>query len=146
REKDAPAAPLDRTIQPHLTTLIVRRVIQTRGLGAERTSRRPVQISGTRAAQRLVRPLLVVFPTKRVEAQLLTRHQCLHGTRRLLLQRPVHTLMPPIVLRLGRPPSLHANTQLEPPHRKPRESTQRVRTERRTLSERIRSGSPYSSN
>src|SRR5512138_3525321 len=33
REKDAPAAPLDRTIQPHLTTLIVRGVIQTRGLG-----------------------------------------------------------------------------------------------------------------
>src|SRR5688572_11037180 len=63
-------------------------------IGAER---RLILRSWRRIAQRLVRPLVVVFLTKRVEASLLRAHAAARRPRRVSLQRTVHALVAAIL-------------------------------------------------
>src|ERR1700747_1686670 len=53
-------------------------------------------------SQRFMRPLLVVFLSELVEALLLRPPVASRRLGRLLFQRPVHSLVPPVLLRLSR--------------------------------------------
>src|ERR1700746_2908990 len=108
---DQLARPFDLTVAAHTAhrnvVSIVRildpiRIAPRRRL--EQQSRRPL-------SQRLARPLLVVDRAESVKPRLLRRQIGGRRRRRLLVERAVHPLVPPVLLRLvapnTRPPRRH---------------------------------------
>src|SRR6266850_4680325 len=91
-------------------------------------------------SQRLVRSLVVVNRTKLLEA-LLLRRQAVGGRRGgLLLERAMHPLVPPVLLRLAGNDPLGPDAQLDPPHRQPRQTAHPGRGKRRTV---VRTDRPW---
>src|SRR5690606_23894307 len=83
--------------------------------------------------QRFVRPLLVVDRSKPVKRPLL-QLRCRAGRLgRFSLQRSVHALMRPVILRLPGPGPLQSNAQADPPDGQLRKPRQRVRPERNSI-------------
>ena len=94
------------------------------------------QVSGRR---RLVRPLLVIVTAERVEARLLLIGVGGRRPRGLLLERTMHALMAPVLLRRGGPDEMRLDAELEPPGRKARQSACALGVRR---ARRCRNGSP----
>ena len=78
-----------------------------------------------------MRPLLVVFPTKTIEAKLLLGKARAWRSRCFGFKSFVHSLMLAVLLRLTWFNSLWTNAELDPPHRKLRKSPDGTRTRKR---------------
>src|SRR5215472_15525605 len=132
-DKDQLARPFDLAVAAHaahrnLVTIV--RILEPVQIGPRR---RLVPRSRRLLPQRLVWPVIVVDRTERVEPLLLRRQTGGRRCRRLLVERAVHPLVAPILLRLARHNPLRSDTQLDPPHRQPRQPTNTGRRKRRTV-------------
>src|SRR5439155_19644984 len=81
----------------------------------------------------LVRPDLVELLTEDVELALLCSAVARRRLERLVLERLVHPLVAPVLLRLARLGQHRQHAQLEPPYRQLAEPPQRGRRERHAI-------------
>jgi len=84
--------------------------------------RRPVELGGHDLAESFVRALVIVIVFESVERTLLCREARSRRPSRLRLQRPVHSLVSPVLLGMAWQNPLGANSELDPPDGKPREA------------------------
>ena len=116
-DEDVFAAPLEAAFgvdPPDLVPGVVPGVFDARWQGTQRGL--PVS-SGGCLAERFMRALAIVVAAERVKARLLF---CLVGGRGrccLRLQGPVHTFVPPVLLRAGWPDINRFYAELQKPHR-----------------------------
>src|SRR6516162_2294269 len=132
-DKNQLARPFDLAVAAHaahrnLVTIV--RILDPIPIGARR---RLVQRTRRPLSQRLVRPLIVVDRAEGVEPLLLAWQTGGWRRCRLLLERAVHPLVPPILLRLARHDPLGPDAQFDPPHRQPRQSADARRGKGRTV-------------
>jgi hypothetical protein len=71
-----------------------------------------------------VRPLLVVFSAEVVEPNLLRGEVALRWSCRLVLERPMHSFVTAVLLRVRRLDQLRVNAQANPPDGKAGEATE----------------------
>src|SRR5258708_2176781 len=132
-EEDAAAKPFDLAVAAYPSHFMIGRIVgltQPAGIGA---GRRLIVVCRCFEAKCLVRALLVEDPPELVETTLLS---ALIGCRRigcLLLQRPVHSLMTAVLLRLTRLDPLRLHTGLDQLHREPAETAGGRRRKGRTV-------------
>src|SRR6185295_9723561 len=81
-------------------------------------------------SERLVRPFVVELLAETVEALLLLLEGLLRWAGGLSFERPVHSLVCAVLLRMARHDPLDADADADPPERKPGESAQARRAER----------------
>ena len=74
-----------------------------------------------------MRPVLVVARDEVVEPGLLLQHVGGGRLRRFLLQREMHALVPPVLLRVPRLDPFDLNPEAQPPHRQLAEPVERMR-------------------
>ena len=67
--------------------------------------------------QRFMRPLVIVFPAKAIEDALLSREIEPCGACRFGFERAVHSLVPPILLRMAGLDPFRDDAELDPPDR-----------------------------
>src|ERR1700739_846770 len=114
-DKDQLAGPFDLAVAAHAAhrnLLAIVRILDPIGM---RPRRRLVQRSRRLLSQRLVRPLLVVDRAEPVKALLLRRQTGGRRRCRLLLERAMYPLVPPILLRPAGHDPLGAEAPLDPP-------------------------------
>ncbi len=136
------ASPFDfapRAHPPRLMVGVVPRVLDAR---RHRARRGRIEVGRRPLPERLVRPLLVIVTAERVEARLLLIGVGGRRPRGLLLERTMHALMAPVLLRRGGPDEMRLDAELEPPGRKARQSACALEPKGAPLSQRIASGRP----
>src|SRR5215469_10252111 len=132
-DKDQLARPFDLAVAAHAAhrnLVAIVRILDPIRIGPWR---RLVQRTRRPLSQRLVRPLIVIDRPEGVEPLLLARQTGGWRCRRLLLERAVHPLVPPVLLRLARHDPLGPDAQFDPPHRQPRQSADAGRGKGRTV-------------
>src|SRR5271167_2577981 len=118
-EEDHVAAPTDLAIAAdlaHGVIGIVPGLLNLIGIGSRRG---PIAARGRHLAERLVRAIVVEIVAEAVEARLLFGRRGGRWTRGLRLERGMHALVTPILLRRAGLDALQTNAQLDPVHRKP---------------------------
>src|SRR5580658_3940871 len=80
-----------------------------------------------------MRPHVVVVMPEAVHRPLLVRHRLLRRRRGLLLERQMHALVSPVLLRLARLDAFRRDSELNPPHTQPREPTDGLAREGRAV-------------
>src|SRR6516164_8697230 len=116
-DENALAVPLDLSGVAHATNLmigIVPRILQP---GWHRAGWRLPLLSRRRLVDRLVRALLIVISAKRIEAFLLLARRGRRWLRGLVLQRPMHALVPAIILWARRWNVARLDVERDRPHR-----------------------------
>src|ERR1700739_241426 len=114
-DKDKLARPFDLAVAAHAAhgnVVSIVRMLDPIGIGPWR---RPVPRSRRLLSQRLVRPLLVVDRADPVKPLLLRRQTGGRRRCRLLLERAMYPLVPPILLRPAGHDPLGAEAPLDPP-------------------------------
>lgn len=109
------SAPFELAVVPHPSHRHPRRVFHLRQPVRIGSGGGEVDLSGSEALQGLVRALPVELLDKGIETPLLLRKSVRRRLDGRRLQRPVHSLMPPILARLGRSNPLRSNPQPHPP-------------------------------
>src|SRR5215469_130045 len=120
--KDQLARPFDLAVAAHAALGNVVAIVRLRKPIRIGPRRGLIQRGRRPLSQRLVRPLIIVDRAERVKLLLLRQQTGGWRRRRLLLERAMHPLVPPILLRLDGDNPLGPDAQLDPPHRQPRES------------------------
>src|SRR3989441_12104583 len=108
--------PADPAVAADQSTLVMPGVDQRLEPRAVRTRRRGIAALGRRVVERFVGPLGIVALAEAIEAALLRRQVRLRRAGRRGLQRFVHPLVPPILLRVCRLDQLGPNAEPDPPH------------------------------
>jgi hypothetical protein len=137
------APPFDLAPRSHPTNLMVG--VAPRVFEAFRhvPRRGRIEIGRRPLPERLVRALFIIVSAELVEAGLLLPSVGGGRLRGLLLQRAVHPLMAPVLLRRGGANEMRFDAEPEPPRRKPRQPARAPREPNGApLSQRIACGRP----
>ena len=132
-DEGAFASPSDfacRANPAHLMVGVIPGILDALRHGARR---RPIEIGWRPLAQRLVRTLLVVMAAESVKARLLVAGVSGRRLGGLRLERAVHALMSPVLLRRSGPDEMRRDAKLEPPNRKPAQPARPARAKRRAV-------------
>jgi hypothetical protein len=113
--KDQLATPLDLAVGAHPPYSGRRGVLGTIHPLGKGTGRWHIPGGRGDLAQRLMGPDGVVFEAEGVTALLLGRRRCRRRTHRRLLQRPVHPLVPSVLLRMPGLDPFWDDPELDPP-------------------------------
>jgi hypothetical protein len=120
----------DRATATHPTNNHVPRTIVRTHSARHLTLRRAAELGGPLHALGLMRALLLVLLSRLVNPLVPHLHRSPRRTRGFLLQRSVHALMNPVLLRMTWLDELGVDTELDPPHQRIRETGQCVGCER----------------
>src|ERR1700722_2160086 len=132
-DKDEVAAPFDFTVAaypPHGVIGVIPGLFDAIRIGAPRGL---VVAARRLLAERLVRPLVVVVRAEPIEAALLLVWGGGRWLRGLFLERPMHALVPPVLLRGARIDAFEPDPELHPLNRQPAQAACAGRRKWRTI-------------
>ena len=127
------APPFDLAPRSHPTNLMVGVVPRVFEAFRHVPRRGRIEIGRRPLPERLVRALFIIVSAELVEAGLLLPSVGGGRLRGLLLQRAVHPLMAPVLLRRGGANEMRFDAEPEPPRRKPRQPARPTRAKRRAV-------------
>src|SRR5277367_330272 len=133
QEHIVPLPPAKVSVRMHPARQHRRGILRLPYLRRIRSLRRYIDACWSLHPQRFMRPHFVVFLAEIRQRSLLRPPILRRRHRHFLLQRAMHALVPPVLLGMSRLNPLRHNPQLDPPHRQPRQSSNRRRGKRRSV-------------